>query len=129
MERVHDLGRPGQGPRVSAKSVQWGGWVSRSMARRGRGVMTLVVAAMGAFAPWRSLMRPGGQVPQCGHGLWRVAGAQLVAVFARDHVPDPVEAVLHGPMPADPGRNLLGPGVGHGKRAEPGRPPRPASCP
>ena len=38
-------------PKLSAKSVQWGGWVSRLMARWGRLTMALVVA-MGALAPY-----------------------------------------------------------------------------
>ena len=99
------------------------------MARWGCGAMALVAAAMGVWGPWKRRMRPGGQVSQGGHDLWSVAGAQLVAVLARDHVPDPVGAVLDAPMAADPGRNGLGPGLIHGKRAEPGGPPRPASCP
>ena len=88
------------------------------MARRGCGAMALVVAAMGARGPWKSRMRPGGQVPQGGHDLWSVAGAQLVAVLVEDDVSDPVEAVLNAPMSAGPGRDLLGPGLVHGKRAD-----------
>lgn len=98
--------------------------MSSLMARWGCGAMALVVAAIGARGPWKSRMRPGDQVPQGGHNLGSVAGAQLVAVFARDHVPDPVEAVGDAPMAAGPGRDLLGPGLVHGKRAEPGRRPR-----
>ena len=60
-------------------------------------------------------MRPGGQVTQGGHGLGYVAGAQLVAVLIEDHVPDPVETVLYPPVPAAPGRDGLGPGIGHGQ--------------
>ena len=59
-----------------------------------------------------------GQVPQGGRDQRSVAGAQLVAVFVEDDVPDPVEAVLNAPMAADPGRNGLGPGLIHGKRAD-----------
>ena len=35
----------------------------------------LVVEAMEVLAPWKSRMRPGGQVTQGGHDLWAVAGA------------------------------------------------------
>lgn len=58
-----------------------------------------------------------GQVAQGGHDLGSVAGAQLVTVLIEDHVPDPVETVLDPPVPADPGRDGLGLGVGHGQGA------------
>ena len=47
-------------------------------------------------------MRLGGLVPQGGHDLGAVGGAQLVAVLARDNVSDPVESVLYT-------SNVLGP--------------------
>ena len=59
-----------------------------------------------------------GEVAQGGHDLGSVAGAQLVAVLARDDVAHPVEAVLHGPVAPGPGGDGLGPGVGHGKGAD-----------
>ena len=52
-----DLTRHAPGSRVSAKSVYRGGRVIRSMARRGRGAMALVVAAMEAAGPWARRMR------------------------------------------------------------------------
>ena len=70
-----------------------------------------------------------GEVSQGGHDLWCVAGAQPVAVLVEDHVSDPVEAVLDGPMPSGPGGDGLGLGLVHGKGAEPGGPPRRASSP
>ena len=111
------------GGRGSARLVQGGGWVSSLMARWGCGAMALVVV-MGVWGPWKRRMRPGGRVSQGGRDQRSVAGAQLVAVLARDHVPDPVEAVLNVPVAAGPGRDLLGAGLVHGKRAEPGRRPR-----
>ena len=65
-----------------------------------------------------------GEVAQGGHDLGSVGGAQLVAVLARDDVAHPVEPVLHGPMASGPGGDGLGPGLVHGKGAEPGGPPR-----
>ena len=56
-----------------------------------------------------------GQVAQGGHDLGAVTGAQLVAVRVEDHVPDPVEAVLDSPVPADLGGDLLGLGLLHGQ--------------
>ena len=40
-----------------------------------------------------------------------------MTVLIEDHVPDPVETVLDPPVPADPGRDGLGLGVGHGQGA------------
>ena len=59
-----------------------------------------------------------GEVSQGGHDLWCVAGAQPVAVLVEDHVSDPVEAVLYGPVPSGPGGDLLGRGLVHGKGAD-----------
>ena len=63
------------------------------MARRGCLARALVVAAMGVWGPWTRRMRPGGRVSQGGRDQRSVAGAQLVAVLARDHVPDPVKVI------------------------------------
>ena len=41
-----------------------------------------------------------------------------MVVLVEDHVSDPVEAVLYPPVPADPGRDGLGLGVGHGQGAD-----------
>ena len=70
-----------------------------------------------------------GEVAQGGHDLGAVAGAQLVAVLARDDVAHPVEPVLYGPVASGPGGDLLGLGLVHGKGAEPGGPPRCVSSP
>ena len=59
-----------------------------------------------------------GEVSQGDHDLWCVAGAQLVAVLTRDDVSNPVEAVLHGPVPSGPGGDRFGRGVGHGRGAD-----------
>ena len=59
-----------------------------------------------------------GQVAQGGRDLWAVAGAQLVAVLIEDHVSDPVKSVLDSPVPLDPGRDDLGPGIGHRQGAD-----------
>ena len=59
-----------------------------------------------------------GQVSQGGRDQRSVAGAQLVAVLARDHAPDPVEAVLNVPVVAGLGRDLLGAGLVHGQGAD-----------
>ena len=56
--------------------------------------MALVVAAMGARGPWKSLMRLMARLRRAAETKGSVGGAQLVAVLARDHVSDPVEAVL-----------------------------------
>ena len=61
-----------------------------------------LVVAMGASGRWERRMRLGGLVPQGGHDLGAVGGAQLVAVLARDNVSDPVESVLYT-------SNVLGP--------------------
>ena len=87
------------------------------MARFGCRDRDLVVEAMAAWAPWARRMMPGGQVAQGGHDLGAVAGAQLVAVFIKDDIADPVELVLDSPVPAYPGRDGLGLGVGHGQGA------------
>ena len=102
--------------------------MSSLMARLGCRDRDLVVLAMEVAVPWKSRMRPGGQVTQGGHDLWAVAGAQLVAVLIEDHVPDPVKSVLDSPVPLDPGRDDLGLGIGHRQGADPGRPPQHASC-
>ena len=59
-----------------------------------------------------------GQVAQGGRDLWAVAGARLVAVLIEDHVSDPVKSVLDSPVPLDPGRDDLGPGIGHRQGAD-----------
>ena len=105
------------GGRGSARLVQGGGWVSSLMARWGCGAMALVVV-MGVWGPWKRRMRPGGRVSQGGRDQRSVAGAQLVAVLARDHAPDPVEAVLNVPVVAGLGRDLLGAGLVHGQGAD-----------
>ena len=56
--------------------------------------MALVVVAMVARGPWRSLMRLMARLRRAAEIKGRVGGAQLVAVLARDHVSDPVEAVV-----------------------------------
>ena len=90
----------------------------RSMARSGRGAMALVVAAMGARGPWKSLMRLMARLRRAAETKGSVGGAQLVAVLARDHVSDPVEAVLDGPMVPGPGGDGLGLGLVHGEGAD-----------
>ena len=86
--------------------------------------MALVVAAMEAAGPWRSLMRLMARLRRAAETKGSVGGAQLVAVLARDDVSHPVEAVLDGPVASGPGGDLLGLGVGRGEGAEPGGPPR-----
>ena len=56
--------------------------------------MALVVVAMGARGPWRSLMRLMARLRRAAETKGSVGGAQLVAVLARDDVSDPVEAVV-----------------------------------
>ena len=56
--------------------------------------MALVVAAMEAAGPWRSLMRLMARLRRAAETKGSVGGAQLVAVLARDDVSDPVEAVV-----------------------------------
>ena len=48
--------------------------------------MALVVAAMGARGPWRSLMRLMARLRRAAETKGSVGGAQLVAVLARDDV-------------------------------------------
>ena len=86
--------------------------------------MALVVAAMGAVAPWARRMRLMARLRRAAETKGSVGGAQLVAVLVEDDVSDPVEAVLDGPMPSGPGGDQFGRGVGHGEGAEPGGPPR-----
>ena len=85
------------------------------MTRFGCRDRDLVVEAIAAWAPWARRMMPGGQVAQGGHDLGAVAGAQLVAVFIKDDIADPVELVLDSPVPLDPGGNLLRLGLLHGQ--------------
>ena len=56
--------------------------------------MALVVAAMVARGPWKSLMRLMARLRRAAETKGSVGGAQLVAVLARDDVSDPVEAVV-----------------------------------
>ena len=91
--------------------------------------MALVVAAMGAVAPWARRMRLMARLRRAAETKGSVAGAQLVAVLARDDVSHPVEPVLYGPVASGPGGDGLGLGLVHGKGAEPGGPPRRASSP
>ena len=88
--------------------------MSSLMARLGCRDGDLVVEAIAVLGPWVRRMRPGGQVPQGGHDLGAVSGAQLVAVLVEDHVTDPVEPVLYLPMSWDPGCDRLGLGLLHG---------------
>lgn len=56
-----------------------------------------------------------GEVSQHSHDLRAVSGAQLAVVLARDDVSDPVGPVLDSPVPLDPDRDDLGPGLVHGQ--------------
>ena len=47
-----------------------------------------------------------GKVAQGGHDAGAVAGADLGAVLVEGDVTDPVQAVFHAPVAADPGREL-----------------------
>ncbi len=47
------------------------------------------------------------QVPEGGHDLWGGVRADLGAVFVKGHIPDPVQAVLDGPMPPAPLQQVL----------------------
>ena len=98
----------------------------------------IVLGVVEGLNPWkdedhaRTQDDPDGEVAQGGRDQeikGRVAGAQLVAVLARDDVSDPVEAVLDGPMASGPGGDGLGRSVGHGEGADPSGPPRRASRP
>lgn len=42
---------------------------------------------------------------------WGVAGTDVALVVAKDHIHDPMEAILDGPMLTDDGGELVG-GVG-----------------
>ena len=56
--------------------------------------MALVVAAMGARGPWKSLMRLMARLRRAAETKGSVGGAQLVAVLVEDDVAHPVEAVV-----------------------------------
>ena len=69
-------------------------------------------------------MKADGEVAQGGWDQRCVAGAQPVVVLARDDVSNPVEAVLYRQVPLGSGGDRFGRGVGYGRGAEPGGPPR-----
>ncbi len=48
-----------------------------------------------------------GEVADAGHDLGSVAGSGLGVVFAVGDVADPVQACLDGPVPAEPGLEVL----------------------
>ena len=73
-----------------------------------------MVEEIAAPGLWTRRMRLMARLRRAPETKGAVTGAQLVAVLACDDVPDPVEPVLDSPVPLDPGRNLLGLGVGHG---------------
>ena len=82
--------------------------------------MALVMAAMEAAGPWRSLMRLMARLRRAAETKGSVGGAQPVAVLVEDDVSHPVEAVLYRPVASGPGGDEFGRGVGHGEGAEPG---------
>jgi hypothetical protein len=56
-----------------------------------------------------------GEVAQAGHHSGAAAGADAGGVFANGHVADPVEFVLHVPVPADVAGQLGGLGLRGGQ--------------
>src|SRR5665811_505640 len=75
------------------------------------GVSGVVPEGLGDVGGPGQAEQADGQVPQGGHHLWAVAGANLAEVFTEGHVADPVQPILYAPMAAEPGRELVGAGL------------------